>query len=207
MIMWELLSGVPPFDDRPHDIQLSLNICRDKRPEFSQEIIKNTPECYINLMKECWDSDPLKRPKASDIWRIIGNWWVYVENYYVYYWETYVDIKNIKENIDEIIQEKMYLKDEKLNDDIKEFWKSDKALAQGKNNNTSITLESNKSIRQSHPLAYRTSRLLDFTKKLNEILNQEEKAIFDYKDDQNIESGETGISQSIGKHIFFLSNI
>ena len=47
MIMWEFISGVPPFDDRPHDIQLSLSICKGERPEF----IKNTPECYTNLMK------------------------------------------------------------------------------------------------------------------------------------------------------------
>ena len=37
-------------------------------------------------------------------------------------------------------------------------------------------------------------------KKINEILDQEEKEIFDYKNAQNIELHETGISQSIGKY-------
>ena len=80
------------------------------------------------------------------------------------------------EDIDEIIQEeieKMNEIVELLKNDIKEFWKSEKALAQGIDS-TSTTLEtnSNNSIRQSHPLAYRTSRLLDFTKELNEILDE-----------------------------------
>ena len=34
MIMWEIISGVPPFDDRPHDIQLSFSICKGERPEI-----------------------------------------------------------------------------------------------------------------------------------------------------------------------------
>src|SRR6185437_11383308 len=70
MIMWELTSLVPPFDDRPHDFHLSLSICKGERPE----IIEGTPQCYIDLMKKCWDLDPLKRPSASELKFIIGNW-------------------------------------------------------------------------------------------------------------------------------------
>src|ERR1043166_1527140 len=70
MIMWELTSGVPPFDDRAHDFHLSLSICKGERPE----IIDGTPQCYIDLMKKCWDLDPLKRPSASELKIIIGNW-------------------------------------------------------------------------------------------------------------------------------------
>src|SRR6266498_3465395 len=80
MIMWEFTSGIPPFDDKDHDFQLSLNICRGERPE----IIENTPQCYIDLMKKCWDKDPLKRPNASEVKKIINNW-----------------ILNITESIDE----------------------------------------------------------------------------------------------------------
>ncbi|CAI2200226.1 725_t:CDS:1, partial [Funneliformis geosporum] len=70
MIMWELISGIPPFDNEAHNLQLSLNICKGKRPK----IIKNIPQCYVNLMKKCWDMDPLKRPTASEIKKIIENW-------------------------------------------------------------------------------------------------------------------------------------
>jgi serine/threonine protein kinase len=70
IIMWEFTSGVPPFNNRAHDIQLALSICKGERPE----IIENTPQCYIDLMKKCWDEDPLKRPSASEILGIIKKW-------------------------------------------------------------------------------------------------------------------------------------
>src|SRR6266498_1644046 len=71
MIMWEFTSGIPPFDDRDHDdIQLSLRICKGERPE----IIKNTPQCYVDLMGKCWNVDPKKRPDASEIADTINNW-------------------------------------------------------------------------------------------------------------------------------------
>ncbi|CAB4438905.1 unnamed protein product [Rhizophagus irregularis] len=47
MIMWEFTSGVPPFNDRAHDIQLSLSICEGERPE----IIENTPQCLCGFEK------------------------------------------------------------------------------------------------------------------------------------------------------------
>ena len=68
MIMWELTSLVPPFDDRAHDFHLSLSICKGERPV----IIDGTPQCYINLMKKCWDLDPLKRPSASELKKLEG---------------------------------------------------------------------------------------------------------------------------------------
>ncbi|CAB4405777.1 unnamed protein product [Rhizophagus irregularis] len=70
MIMWEFTSGIPPFNNRAHDIQLSLSICKGERPE----IIENTPQCYIDLMKKCWDEDPLKRPSSKKVSEIIKEW-------------------------------------------------------------------------------------------------------------------------------------
>ncbi|CAB4408532.1 unnamed protein product [Rhizophagus irregularis] len=73
MIMWEFTSGIPPFNNRAHDLQLSLSICKGKRPE----IIENTPQCYVNLMKKCWNEDPLKRPSTSEVKKVIENWIFY----------------------------------------------------------------------------------------------------------------------------------
>ncbi|RIA84192.1 kinase-like domain-containing protein, partial [Glomus cerebriforme] len=67
MIMWEFTSGIPPFNNIAHDHQLTLNICEGERPE----IIENTPQCYIDLMKKCWDSDPSKRPTISSLENIM----------------------------------------------------------------------------------------------------------------------------------------
>ncbi|CAB5114827.1 unnamed protein product [Rhizophagus irregularis] len=73
MIMWEFTSGVRPFNDEEHSLQLSLSICYGKRPE----IINNIPQCYVNLMKNCWNENPLKRPSALEIKEKIGNWIFY----------------------------------------------------------------------------------------------------------------------------------
>src|SRR2546430_235929 len=109
MIMWELTSRVPPFDDRPHDFHLSLSICKGERPE----IIEGTSQCYVDLMKKCWDLDPLKRPTASKLKFIIEKWRDYFyttlkfntnDNYVRKYLET--------------------IEDEQLRKDIEEFWKA-----------------------------------------------------------------------------------
>jgi serine/threonine protein kinase len=70
MIMWEFTSGISPFNDRAHDLQLSLSICKGERPG----IIENTPQCYVDLMKKCWNNDPLKRPSSKEVSDIIKNW-------------------------------------------------------------------------------------------------------------------------------------
>src|SRR3989337_338164 len=70
MIMWEFTSGISPFNDRAHDFQLAISICKGERPE----IVENTPQCYTNLMKRCWNKDSLKRPNASEIQNVIDDW-------------------------------------------------------------------------------------------------------------------------------------
>ena len=61
--MWEMTSGVPAFHNIPHDLNLSLDICRGIRPE----IIEGTMPEYVELMKRCWDNDPEKRPTANEL--------------------------------------------------------------------------------------------------------------------------------------------
>jgi serine/threonine protein kinase len=58
IIMWEISSGYSPFIDYKYgDCNLALDIINGMRPEIASEI----PLEYENLMKQCWDSDPLKR--------------------------------------------------------------------------------------------------------------------------------------------------
>jgi len=134
MIMWEFISGIPPFDDKEHNIYLALSICNGERPK----IIENTPQCYMDLMKKCWDEDPLKRPDASEISNIIKNWYQVIS-------------RDINEDSMGIMME---------------FYLTDKPLQQKQTNDLT---------HKSHPRAYHTSRLLDFTEQLNEILNKKEK--------------------------------
>ena len=70
MIMWEMTSGIPAFHNIPHDLNLSLNICKGIRPE----IIEGTMPDYVELMKKCWDNNPEKRPTASELKQIFLVW-------------------------------------------------------------------------------------------------------------------------------------
>src|SRR6266542_2133559 len=63
MIMWELMTGRMPFWDQKNDVEFIIKICKDFRPP----IITNAPKGYVELMQECWNSDPNKRPIAIDI--------------------------------------------------------------------------------------------------------------------------------------------
>ncbi|CAB4410610.1 unnamed protein product [Rhizophagus irregularis] len=99
MIMWEFTSGVPPFSDRKYDdLQLSLSICKDgERPE----IIENTPQCYVDLMKRCWNEDPLKRPSSKEVLEIIEKWIFCPYNYETSKYDEIND--ELKSNIMEFI--------------------------------------------------------------------------------------------------------
>ncbi|PKK63255.1 kinase-like protein [Rhizophagus irregularis] len=71
MIMWELIVGKAPFADRAHDEELATEICRKGlRPEIPSDI----PECFINLLRQCWDSNPFKRPCANRLRKTIHEW-------------------------------------------------------------------------------------------------------------------------------------
>ncbi|GBB86664.1 hypothetical protein RclHR1_13030004 [Rhizophagus clarus] len=61
MLMWEISSGQPPFINYEHDYNLAINIINGIRPK----IVLGTPVEYKNLMEQCWDADPLKRPDTE----------------------------------------------------------------------------------------------------------------------------------------------
>ncbi|EXX74114.1 kinase-like domain-containing protein [Rhizophagus irregularis DAOM 181602=DAOM 197198] len=78
MIMWEFTSGTPPFYHEAHDHHLCLDISKGQRPE----IIKNTPKCYIDLMKKCWDSNLSNRPTIRMLENIVSEWIRCINEYY-----------------------------------------------------------------------------------------------------------------------------
>ncbi|CAB5211651.1 unnamed protein product [Rhizophagus irregularis] len=68
----DLHSGnILPFANVEHDHTLIFNIIDGVRPEITED----TPECYANLMKSCWDPDPKKRPSISEIWDTCSLWY------------------------------------------------------------------------------------------------------------------------------------
>ena len=63
------MTGRKPFWDRAHDTELIIAICDGLRPPIGD---MRVPDGYIELMKECWNPDPMKRPTAYDAWAKIG---------------------------------------------------------------------------------------------------------------------------------------
>ena len=71
MIMWELMTGRRPFWDHDHNVELLIFIWDGLRPVVTED----TPECFANLVKQCWDSDPSKRPSIKKIRETVGGWY------------------------------------------------------------------------------------------------------------------------------------
>ncbi|POG71846.1 kinase-like domain-containing protein [Rhizophagus irregularis DAOM 181602=DAOM 197198] len=69
ILMWEISSGQTPFINYEHENDIVMNIINGIRPK----IVPGTPLEYKNLMKECWDADPLKRPNILTLWNKINN--------------------------------------------------------------------------------------------------------------------------------------
>ncbi|RGB32328.1 kinase-like domain-containing protein [Rhizophagus diaphanus] len=63
MLMWEISSRQPPFINYEHNYDLAMNIVNGIRPK----IVPGTPLEYKNLMKQCWDADPSKRPDSYSL--------------------------------------------------------------------------------------------------------------------------------------------
>jgi serine/threonine protein kinase len=64
ILMWEISTGEPPFINYEHENEIVMNIINGIRPK----IVSGIPLEYKNLMKECWDADPLKRPDVDALW-------------------------------------------------------------------------------------------------------------------------------------------
>ncbi|CAB4422515.1 unnamed protein product [Rhizophagus irregularis] len=63
MIMWEVSSGQPPFCNSNHDYQLALDVVNGKRPKS----VPGVPIKYKELMEQCWDAIPEKRPDIGTV--------------------------------------------------------------------------------------------------------------------------------------------
>src|SRR6185369_15326602 len=70
ILMSVISTGQQPFNDKAHDRDLMLEVCKGLRPAFSN----NTPKIYIELAYKCMDADPDNRPTANEILKTIAFW-------------------------------------------------------------------------------------------------------------------------------------
>ncbi|GES75191.1 kinase-like domain-containing protein [Rhizophagus clarus] len=88
MLMWEISSGQPPFNNYKDDFYLAMKIIEGIRPK----IVPGTPEVYRNLMVQCWDANPLNRPDIETLQDEIS------ELNYSYYHKNSNELNQSKEN-------------------------------------------------------------------------------------------------------------
>src|ERR1051325_1933547 len=63
IIAHEVCTGLPPFHDIAHDEFLAAKICQGSRPKSDYKI----PQLILDIISQCWDVDPSKRPKADKL--------------------------------------------------------------------------------------------------------------------------------------------
>ncbi|RGB38571.1 kinase-like domain-containing protein [Rhizophagus diaphanus] len=69
IIAYEVCTGLPPYHDISHDKILAISICQGRRPESNYKI----PQLILDIIKQCWDANPLKRPRANTLWYLLSN--------------------------------------------------------------------------------------------------------------------------------------
>jgi serine/threonine protein kinase len=89
MIIYGFVTGRQPFDNVAHDCFLSIQIQQGKRPEISKEMI---PEFLYEIIQQCWDQDPLKRPTSEQLYNLSLSWGIDSE------------IRKLKEKFNEQLQ-------------------------------------------------------------------------------------------------------
>ncbi|CAB4421477.1 unnamed protein product [Rhizophagus irregularis] len=69
IIAYEVCTGLPPYHDIAHDKILAISICQGLRPKSNYKI----PQLILDIIKQCWDADPLKRPNANKLYDLLKN--------------------------------------------------------------------------------------------------------------------------------------
>ncbi|RIB26329.1 kinase-like domain-containing protein [Gigaspora rosea] len=101
IIMWEILYGKAVSYNQEFSMsQLCFLMCyRDLRPAVNN----GAPQCYVNLMKKCWDKNSEKRSSAKDLCEIFDKW----QNDESVLFELN-ESKSILENIEDSYYENMF---------------------------------------------------------------------------------------------------
>ena len=66
VLLWEITSGYPPFSKNNSQQFLAYHIACDL--QLREKPVDNTPLCYIELYRKCWNGDPNLRPNIDEVY-------------------------------------------------------------------------------------------------------------------------------------------
>ena len=97
IIAYEMITGIPPYPDIPHDEDLAIKICNGLRPK----IPFHTPKLITRMIMRCWDARVTHRPTFAELREEL---WKYYNDYVDYLWggenkdsEIVIQIKKAEE--------------------------------------------------------------------------------------------------------------
>src|SRR5438045_957580 len=93
VVAFEVCTGLPPYHDISHNELLTIRICQGLRPESNYKI----PQLILDIINQCWDADPLKRPKAEELKKLFNNLHEKTKYYHSAYDKNGVINKQIEE--------------------------------------------------------------------------------------------------------------
>ncbi|CAG8513072.1 27010_t:CDS:2, partial [Gigaspora margarita] len=71
MVTYEWVTGIPPFYNFQFDFELASRIVSGLRPKIPEYI----PNFIADLIIQCWDGQPEKRPTSEQLTRILTDWY------------------------------------------------------------------------------------------------------------------------------------
>ncbi|EXX64262.1 kinase-like domain-containing protein [Rhizophagus irregularis DAOM 181602=DAOM 197198] len=71
IIAYEICTGFPPYYYIAHDDFLAMKICNGLRPKSNYKI----PQLIFDIINQCWDADPLKRPNVEELRELLWNYY------------------------------------------------------------------------------------------------------------------------------------
>ncbi|KAG9289538.1 hypothetical protein G9A89_002311 [Geosiphon pyriformis] len=74
MLMYEVVTGNPPFSERKQDLSLFNDVLNGLRPIIPKNV--KLPELFKSLLRQCWDAYPENRPMAHEILDYFQNGWL-----------------------------------------------------------------------------------------------------------------------------------
>ena len=134
IIIYEVISGLPPYNDMSHDELSAIKICQGLRPKFNIKV----PQFVEEIYKQCIDANPLKRPTAEYLHEKFSQWF-----HQIYFYYTCKDREDI-----------LYYSNCEI---IKQIEEVDKF-----NKKQSTLNDTDELVYITHPQAIYTSRLLSF---------------------------------------------